>query len=139
MANKKEKMYYPTCLFCGNQMLPVSQYKNQAAANKSATMSCSCSKAKEYQEKEKIKEERKRNITRLTQGLDDFARFCEKRNIEFNSDLQNTLQNIGISIIDGILESANVKICRVKINIKKNSKDNIIISLSYSEGRKLEV
>ncbi len=83
--------------------------------------------------------ERDKNITKLRESIDDFAEYCEKRNTELKGELHDLLLVAGISVLDGVVDSVNFKFGRLKVNISTNSKGNIVIGFTYSDGAKVEV
>lgn len=133
------KTFFPTCRFCKQQQLPAAPYKNQAAADEAATITCKCQKAREYQQEIEKAKERDKNIKKLTQSIDDFATYCEKRNVELKGSLHDLLLRVGIAVLDGVVDGANIKFYRMKVNITTNSKGNIVIGFTYSDGAKVEV
>ena len=133
------KTFYPTCKFCQQQTLPMAAYPTQDAADEAATITCNCNKAKEYQQELEKAAERDKNITKLTQSIDDFANYCEKRGVELKGELHDLLLIAGISVLDGVVGSANFKFSRLKVNISTNNKGNIVIGFTYSDGAKVEV
>ena len=142
MANETQTQphdHYPTCRYCGKQTLPTAPYPTIEAADEAATITCDCYEAKKYQDELRRKEERDKNIVRLTQRLDDFSNYCGTRGAELQGDLYNILLNTGICVLDGVIASANIKFARLKVNINQNNKGNIVIGFTYSDGAKVEV
>lgn len=135
----ENKVFYPTCKFCKQQTLPTAAYQTQEAADEAATISCKCGKSKEYQQELERAAERDKNIAKLTQSIDDFASYCYKRGVELTPPLHDILLTAGVSVLDGVLGSANFKFNRIKVNISTNSKSNVVIGFSYSDGAKVEV
>lgn len=135
----RNKTFYPTCRFCGAQTLPLANYPTQDAADEAATISCKCAKAREYQQEIERKKEREKNIDKLNANINDFATYCEKRGVELTDELHQILVNAGIAVLDGVIGSVTFKLYRLKINISTNSKGNIVIGFTYSDGAKVEV
>lgn len=135
----ENKTFYPTCRFCKQQTLPTAEYPSQEAADEAATITCKCYKAKEYQQELERAQERDKNIKKLRQSIDDFANYCEGRNTELTPQLHDLLLIAGISVLDGVVGSANFKFARIKVSISTNSKNNIVIGFTYSDGAKVEV
>ena len=133
------KSFYPTCRFCKQQILPMAAYPTQEVADEAATIACKCYKAKEYQQELEKAKERDKNIKKLTQSIDDFSTYCEKRNVELKGSLHDLLLRVGIAVLDGAIDGANIKFYRMKVNISTNSKGNIVIGFTYSDGAKVEV
>lgn len=135
----KDKTFYPTCRFCGEQILPLANYPTQDAADEAATITCKCNKAREYQHELERKDERDKNIVKLTQSIDDFASYCEKRGVELKGELHDILLCTGIAVLDNIVDAVNIKFYRMKVSIATNSKGNIVIGFTYSDGARVEV
>lgn len=135
----KNKTFYPSCRFCGAQTLPFANYPTQAAADEAATITCQCTKAKEYQQELERKKERENNINKLNERIDDFATYCENRGVELTDELHHIFVSAGIAVLDGIIGSATFKLYKLKVNISTNSKSNIVIGFTYSDGAKVEV
>lgn len=135
----ENKTFYPTCRYYKQQTLPTAAYPTQDAADEAATITCKCEKAREYQQVLEKATERDKNITKLRESIDDFAEYCEKRNTELKGELHDLLLVAGISVLDGVVDSVNFKFGRLKVNISTNSKGNIVIGFTYSDGAKVEV
>ena len=135
----KDKTFYPTCRFCGAQTLPLANYPTQAAADEAATITCQCTKAREYQQELERNQERENNIKKLNDRIDDFATYCERREVKLTDELHHILVSAGIAVLDGIIGSVAFKLYRLKVNISTNNKGNIVIGFTYSDGAKVEV
>lgn len=137
--NKKTVPHYPTCKFCGAQTIPTAHYESDEIADEAATMKCNCSGARQYQEQVEKAQKRKENIERLKVSLSDFGEYFAARNIEITDALYDYLLITGINVLDGLIASASVKFARIKANFTTNSKGNIVIGFTYSDGAKIEV
>lgn len=132
--------FYPTCRFCGKQTLPVEKYASAKAANEAATRKCDCDRAREYQAELEKAEKRERNIKKLRKALDDIsAYFTKERGTEYTDALYDLLFNCGVAILDEQVAKANINCGRVKVALSTNSKGAIVISLTYSDGARVEV
>lgn len=131
--------FYPTCRFCGKQELPVAAYASQADANEAATIRCDCFEARRYQDELDRKKRREDNIIRLRQRLDDFSEYAAGRGKALSGDDLDFLLNVGITVLDGKIDAANINLGRFKIKISVGSKSALSISFSYSDGGKMEV
>lgn len=131
--------FFPTCRFCGKQSLPLAPYDDQLTANESATITCDCAEAREYQKAKQQADDREDNIIRLRQTIDDFATYCSDRNTELSDSLHDFLLSTGIAVLDTTIASAAIKFRKMKVNINTNSKGNIVIGFTYSDGSKVEV
>lgn len=134
-----QKVFYPTCRFCGKQSLPDAPYESQDAANEAATIRCDCYDARQYQDELERKKRREENIVKLRQRLDDFSEYTEGRNLELSGDLYDLLLNVGIAVLDGKADAANISVGRFKIKFSVGSKSALSIAFTYSDGAKLEV
>ena len=139
IIQSEEKIFYPTCRFCGSMELAAGEYESQEQANEAATIRCNCIKAREYQDILKQKKEREENVTKLRQRLDAFSDYCEGRGVDFSGELYNTVFNAGISVLDSIVQTASFKFSRIKVTISTNSKDALVIAFTYSDSEKVEV
>lgn len=138
-SENKETQFYPTCKFCGQPTLPLANYKSQEDADESATLNCDCYDARQYQYEKEKQEERKKNITKLKQSINDFAEYCDKRGAELTDQIHNLILSTGVMVLDGIITSASFKFAKIKANISQNSKGNIVIGFTYSDGARVEV
>jgi len=131
--------YYPTCRFCGKQSLPFDNYKSQADADEAATLRCDCAEARQYQEEVKRQKQRAMNIEKLKLKLSDFGEYLSARHVELTDELYNYLLLSGISVLDGVIAKATIKLSRIQTNITTNSKGNIVIDFKYSDAAKVEI
>lgn len=132
--------FYPTCRFCGKQTLPTEQYASAEAANEAATRKCDCERAREYQAEIERAEKREKNIKKLRKALDDIsAYFTKERGTEYTDALYDLLFNCGVAILDEQVAKANINCGRVKVALSTNNKGAIVISLTYSDGARVEV
>lgn len=131
--------FYPTCRYCGQVKLPLAPYASQDAANEAATRECDCPDARIYQADIERKEKREQNIKRLTQRLDDLSEYCEKRSVDLDGDLYNTLFNTSVAVLDNIIDSAQLKFARMRVSVSLNNKGNLVIKFTYSGGATVEV
>ena len=131
--------YYPTCRYCGQVKLPLAPYASQDAANEAATRECDCTEARVYRAEIERKEKRDENIKRLTQQLDSLSEYCENRSVDLNGELYDYLLKAGIAVLDGIIESAQLKFARMRVSVGTNSKANLGIKFTYSDGATVEV
>lgn len=131
--------YYPACRHCGQIKLPFGMYASQEAANEAATRECNCPEARAYQDEIERKEKREQNIKRLTQRLDDLSEYCENRSVDLDGDLYNCLFNTSIAVLDGIIDTAQLKFARMRVSVSVNGKGNLVIKFTYSDGATVEV
>ena len=131
--------FYPTCRYCGQVKLPLAPYASQDAANEAATRECDCPDARIYQADIERKEKREQNIKRLTQRLDDLSEYCEKRSVDLDGDLYNTLFNTSVAVLDNIVDSAQLKFARMRVSVSLNNKGNLTIKFTHSDGATVEV
>ena len=137
--NEAAETIYPTCPFCGSRQLPARTYSSQEEADEEAALSCNCTEALAYQykvEKEKMRQE---SIEQLTEGIDSFYEYCEARNVKLDGTLRDTLIQLGICVIDGIMKSAKVDLSNIKISITVNAKGVIVVKFTYSDGSVVHV
>ena len=138
-AARPPENFYPTCRYCGQIKLPLAPYASQDAANEAATRECDCPDARIYQADIERKEKRDQNIKRLTQRLDDLSEYCEKRSVDLDGDLYNALFNTSVAVLDNIIDSAQLKFARMRVSVGTNSKANLVIKFTYSDGATVEV
>lgn len=139
-GNADSPTFYPTCRYCGKQTLPVEKYANASAANEAATRKCDCEKAREYQAELERAEKREKNINKLRKALDDISvYFTKERGVEYTDALYNLIFNCGVAVLDEQVAKANLNLGRVKVALSANSKGNIVIALTYSDGARVEV
>lgn len=139
-GNADSPTYYPTCRYCGKQTLPVEKYASAEAANEAATRKCDCEKAREYQAELERAEKREKNINKLRKALDDISvYFTKERGVEYTDALYNLIFNCGVAVLDEQVAKANLNLGRVKVALSANSKGNIVIALTYSDGARVEV
>lgn len=139
-GNADSPTFYPTCRYCGKQTLPVEKYASAEAANEAATRKCDCEKAREYQAELERAEKREKNINKLRKALDDISvYFTKERGVEYTDALYNLIFNCGVAVLDEQVAKANLNLGRVKVALSANSKGNIVIALTYSDGARVEV
>lgn len=131
--------YLPTCRFCGQTKMAVGHYDSQEDANEAATITCDCPDARTYQLEVERKKKREENIARLKTRLGDLQGYCEDRSVEMNDELYNYLLHMGIAILDGIIDSGQLKFARMKVSASLNNKANLVIKFTYSDGATVEV
>ncbi len=131
--------FYPICRYCGQIKLPLAAYASQDAANEAATRECDCPDARIYQADIERKEKRDQNIKRLTQRLDDLSEYCEKRSVDLDGDLYDTLFNTSVAVLDNIIDSAQLKFARMRVSVSLNNKGNLAIKFTYTDGATVEV
>lgn len=135
----KEYGYLPTCRFCGQTKLPAANYESQAQADEAATITCDCPDAKMYQIKVDRKKKREENITKLKSSLGDIQDYCDKRSVDMNDKLYDYMLKMGIAILDGVIDSCQLKFARMKVSASLNNKANLVIKFTYSDGAAIEV
>lgn len=139
-GNADSSTYYPTCRYCGKQTLPVEKYASEEAANEAATRKCDCEQAREYQAELERAEKREKNISKLRKALDDISvYFTKERGVEYTDALYDLIFNCGVAVLDEQVAKANLNLGRVKVALSANSKGNIVIALTYSDGARVEV
>lgn len=134
-----DETYYPTCRFCGKQMLPDAPYHSQADANEAATIRCDCFDARKYQDELDRAKKREENIIKLRQRLDDFTEYSNGRGVELVGDLYDLLLNVGTAVLDAKILKATLAVGRIKVNFSVGNKSALAICFTYSDGAKLEV
>lgn len=127
------------CLFCHQTAIISGTPKSKKEADKLVTLNCKCVEAKSYQEKEDRRKKRAENERKLKACLDDIAQHAIKRNVEISEPAKQAIATAGILVIEQLIDSIAVKISRTKIAISTNSKGNIILSSTYSDGTKVEL
>ena len=132
-------VYYPTCRFCGTITLPLDEYASQAAANEEATRKCDCAEAKAWKDEIEQKDRHEKNVKRLKQQLDDLSAYCEGHAVNLDSDRYDCLLKTGIAVLDGVIDSAQLKFARMRVSFSINSKSNLVIKFTYTDGATAEV
>jgi hypothetical protein len=138
-ADLAEKMFYPKCRFCGYQSMPIKQYISQEAADEAATMSCTCLKGFEYRRAKEREQQREKDIRKLNAEINNVASYCMDRNVELPDRMIALLNDCGIAVLDDQVGSANIALYSVKIKMSKNSKGALVVSVSYSDGARVEI
>lgn len=134
-----KNVIYPMCNFCGNSSLPGRNYSTQEEANEEQTKNCNCPKARDYQNELKRKEDRKKNIQKLEQSINDFKNYCERRDSTLTDNICDFIKDAGIKVLDDVISSFSIRFSKIKVNVSKNNKENIVIGFTYSDGAKVEV
>ena len=131
--------FKPTCPFCGRQELPSAEYSSQEKANEAAAMRCNCNAAIDWRIEKQKKEQREDNIKKIKEALTRFRTFCTNREVEISESLNEFLFNMGVKVLDDECGRGIVNFRGVKITFSKNTKGNIVVSYTRTEGLKVEV
>jgi hypothetical protein len=131
------------CAYCGQarHIQKSWEVKTQADADDFATRECRCSRSKEYREEKSKAERRKENIGRINTSIDDeLTAYALAHDAELTAPIRELIYNGAVAVLDEIITEHTIAFgSKIKVKAAMNSKDNIVLTYSYSDSEKHEV